>query len=273
MKNLFKYFIPCLFIAVGLTSCYDTMDDKRDIDAQHESAFSTPVIVSATATATHNTATITASVENKDNVAEQGIQFSETQSFTTDDYIASEIVENTYTVEVSKLKELTTYYYRAYAVGKNGAVVYGNTQSVTTAEAPLTPLAGAYTAVDYEYDNGQFVAGDPYPVTVAFETGSTDIVNIYNLWYGDETIQGKYDVETQTITVPSLQLIYNDPDYGPCAFIGLDNTGSPITEATFAFNPHGGEIETSLWRVRLTSGPYAGYWYGKITYTVMQHDN
>ena len=36
MKNIFKYMIPCLAVAFGLTSCNSTMDDKASIDAMYE---------------------------------------------------------------------------------------------------------------------------------------------------------------------------------------------------------------------------------------------
>ena len=35
MKNIFKYMIPCLAVAFGLTSCNSTMDDKAAIDAMN----------------------------------------------------------------------------------------------------------------------------------------------------------------------------------------------------------------------------------------------
>ena len=36
MKNIFKTFISCIVLAVGVTSCYDEMDSKSNIDAEYE---------------------------------------------------------------------------------------------------------------------------------------------------------------------------------------------------------------------------------------------
>ena len=38
MKNIFKTFISCIVLAVGVTSCYDEMDSKSSIDAQYDQA-------------------------------------------------------------------------------------------------------------------------------------------------------------------------------------------------------------------------------------------
>ena len=38
MKNIFKTFISCIVLTVGVTSCYDEMDSKSSIDAQYDQA-------------------------------------------------------------------------------------------------------------------------------------------------------------------------------------------------------------------------------------------
>lgn len=38
MKNIFKTFISCIVLAVGVSSCYDEMDSKSSIDAQYDQA-------------------------------------------------------------------------------------------------------------------------------------------------------------------------------------------------------------------------------------------
>lgn len=275
MNKIFKYYIPCMFVALGFASCYDTMDDKSDIDAQHESAFSNPAIVSATADATsHSSITITASVENADNVAEEGIQFSENQTFTTDDYIAKDDVEASYSVVIKDLTELTTYYYRAYAVGKNGSMVYGDTQSITTPEAPSTPLEGVYTAQEVYNKSGSWIKDpDTYKITISFEDGSTEKVNITNIWGAGTTVHGIYDAEKHVISVPSQQLLYTDPDYGPLLLMGMDNEMTKFTDdVTFEFTPRGGAMKSSIWACLIATGTYAGYTYNYPTYIMMQHD-
>ena len=38
MKNIFKTFISCMALSIAVTSCYDVIDDKADIDGQYEQA-------------------------------------------------------------------------------------------------------------------------------------------------------------------------------------------------------------------------------------------
>lgn len=40
MKNIFKTFISCIVLAVGVSSCYDEMDSKSSIDAEHHQQLS-----------------------------------------------------------------------------------------------------------------------------------------------------------------------------------------------------------------------------------------
>lgn len=275
MNKIFKYFIPCLFVALGLTSCYSTMDDKHDIDIQHENAYTNPSIVSATAIASsYNTIEVTASVENVDNVEKEGIQFSIKQTFTTEDYFENDDVEKSYSVIIDGLTELTTYYYRAYAVGKNGSMVYGETQSITTPEAPSTPLEGVYTAQEVSYKDGSWIK-DPntYKITISFEEGSTEIVNITNIFGAGTTVQGVYDADKHVISVPSQQLIYTHPTYGPLLLMGeTDDRTNWAPNITFTFTPRGGAMSSSIWACLIATGDYAGYTYNYDTYLVMQHD-
>ena len=274
MKNIFKFIIPCMALALSFTSCNETMDEKAVIDAQNESAFSTPTVTITSATApAYNCLTVNVSVADPNNVAEQGIQFSETNSFTMDDCIPNETVDASFSIDVKDLEEVSTYYVRAYAVGKNGKVVYTETQSVTTPEAPPVPLEGTYTASEYSIRETGIVLEGTYQVSVAFEEGSTEIVNITNIWDAGTTVKGLYDAETNTIMVPSQQLIYTDPTYGPLWLMGLtDDLTNFASAVTFTFKPRGGAMKSSYWACLITTGAYAGYTYNYESYLEMQHE-
>ena len=261
-------------IVLSFTSCNDTMDDKAVIDAQHESAFATPVVAIASAEApAYNTLTVNATVSNPADVAEQGFQFSTTGEFTMEDCIVNDTVTASFSETIDGLEELSTYYVRAYAVGKNGKVVYTETKSVTTPEAPPTPLEGTYSATEYFVKDGVVMLGDSYKVTVSFEEGSNEIVNIYNIWAAETTVKGVYDAESNTIQVPSRQLIYTDPTYGPLWLMGITDDLSNFSSAvTFTFKPRGGAMKSSFWACLITTGAYAGYTYNYETYLEMQHE-
>jgi len=274
MKKLFKYFFPCFAFAFAVVSCNDTMDDKASIDAQYENTFATPTVtIQATATA-FNIINATATIDDVNNVAELGVQIAGKEDFSDAGTAVSETVVPSYTVDAPGLTELTKYYVRAYALGKNGKTVYSDALVVTTPEAPLIPLAGTYTTNEFYIKNGTIMSsGDSYKVTIAFEEGSEEIVNITNIWDAETTVQGIYDKETQTVTIPNDQLIYTDATYGPMTLQGITDDLSNFAPSTIlTFNPRGGTIKSSFWACLITTGAYAGYTYNNESFLEMTHD-
>ena len=58
MKNIFKTLIPCLVLALGVSSCYDEMDDKATVDAQYALATTPTVALSSAAADDHSSVSI-----------------------------------------------------------------------------------------------------------------------------------------------------------------------------------------------------------------------
>lgn len=270
MKNIFKYIIPSLVLAFAFVSCDSTMDDKAIIDAQYENQFSTATINLASVDApAYNTVVVNCTVGNVNDVAEQGIQFAATNDFSNVAYTPNETVEVSFSITTSGLEELTTYYVRAYAMSKNGNVVYSEVKQVTTPEAPSTPLNGTYTVTEVDRNNaGNWIpASETYKMTIEFEEGSTNIVNITNIWDGGMTVQGVYDEEAHTITVPNYQILYVHPSYGDVWIQAVKPDFSDYDDSvTFEFTPRGGRMVCTPMGAICEAGAF-GYFY-----LIMQHD-
>ena len=81
MKNIFKYMIPCLAVAFGLTSCNSTMDDKSAIDAMYQKATTAVVTMGNTNADDYQTITVDGAVTNEAEVIEVGFQVSKASDF------------------------------------------------------------------------------------------------------------------------------------------------------------------------------------------------
>ena len=102
MKNIFKYMIPCLVVAFGLTSCNSTMDDKASIDAMYEKATTAVATMGSTNADDYQTITVNGSVTNQAEVVEVGFQVSKASDFSTSAtyYNVDEVVQEHYLVRV-----------------------------------------------------------------------------------------------------------------------------------------------------------------------------
>lgn len=259
MKKIFKYILPCLSLMLVFASCNDTMDDKASIDASYEKQFKTATVSIASVTApTYNSVQVNCTVGDVKDVAEQGIQFSETEDMTNVDFIPNDTIAAEYTMTVDGLEELSTYYVRAYAMSKNGVPVYSEVKQITTPEAPPTPLAGNYIATEYDYESGVWEPIAPYEISIEFEEGSETNVLITNIWEGGMTVKGIYDAETQTITVPNYELIYNHPTYGDVWMESFDDEDE--NAIIFHFNPRGGRMTSTVMGAICELGAF-GYFY------------
>lgn len=261
MKNIFKTFIPCLALALGLTGCYDEMDDKAVIDAQYALA-NVPTVAMSSATANdHSSATVAASVSSIEGVVESGFMVAGSSDFSG---AKSYIVEKSASIstQVSGLAEMTTYHVKAYAYLADGRLVYSEPVTFTTLEAPSYELAGAYAAMDYDAQTGE-AASEAYEVTV--ELNGTE-AKITNIWDGGETVVGTYDEATQTITVATQQLILVHPSYGDVNMVAVNDAISAYTEAVvFQFAPKGGLLVSSNWGAVCSAGSF-GYYYVEMTH-------
>lgn len=255
MKNIFKTIIPCLALALGLTGCYDEMDDKAVIDAQY-ALDNTPTVSMSSATADdHSSATVTASLSTIEGVVESGFMVAGKSDFSDE---KAYIAENSASIsaQVTGLAEMTTYYVKAYAFLGDGRLVYSEPTTFTTLEAPSFDLAGTYAATEYDATSGS--ESGTYDVTV--EVNGTE-VKITNIWDGGETVVGVYDAEAQTVTIPTQQLIYVHESYGDVNMVAVNDDISAYTEAVVCkFTPKGGFLVTSNWGAVCAAGSF-GYYY------------
>lgn len=264
MRKIFKFMIPCLAAAFMLTGCYDTMDDKAEIDAQYESQYPTPELaISSVNAVAYNVADINLTVSNPLALAEVGVEIAETEGFeNSSEIVSSDSIRADYTISVDGLSELTTYYVRLFAMGKNGKVIHSNVVSVTTPEAPPTPLEGVYTTKEYAYSNGSWIAPtSTYDIEIAFAEGSTTDVLITNIWDGGYTVKGTYNAEKQTISVKDGELIYEHSSYGNVWIEDAYGEGT----ITFEFTPRGGHMESTPMYALCGAGSFG------IFYLDMQH--
>lgn len=260
MKNIFKTLIPCLAFALGLTGCYDEMDDKAVIDAKYALA-NTPAVSMSSATANdHSSATVAASLSTIEGVVESGFMVAGSSDFSD---AKAYITENASSIsaQVTGLAEMTTYYVKAYAFLGDGRLVYSEPTTVTTLEAPSFDLAGTYAAAEYDATSGE--ATGTYDVTV--EVNGTE-VKITNLWDGGETVVGTYDAEAQTVTIPTRQLVYVHASYGDVLMVAVNDAISAYTDAVVCkFTPKGGFLVTGNWGAVCAAGTF-GYYYVEMSH-------
>lgn len=136
MKNIFKTLIPCLALSVALTGCYDEMDDKAVIDAQHALA-NTPSVSMASATALdYASASVAGSLSAVEGVVEAGFMVATAADFSDAKIYTVDNVASTFEMTLSGLAEQTTYSVKAYAFLGDDRIVYSEASSITTPQAP-----------------------------------------------------------------------------------------------------------------------------------------
>lgn len=268
MKNILKYIIPCFVAALAFTSCDSTMEDKAAIDARYETSSMTTATVSGVNADDYQTVSATGSVSSTEDAIEVGIQVSSNADFSSKvTSVASKEIASTFTLAVSGLAELTTYYVRAYAVTKGGTTVVSEAQTATTPKTPIFPLDGTYTAVEYDLnDDDEFEVADQYDITVEFDEEDPTIVNITNIWGAGMTVQGQYDEAKGIITVPNMQVIYVHESYGDVWLRGVkDDLSGYTSNVQFKFTKIGGKMVSTIFAAQCSAGNFG------ILYLSMEH--
>lgn len=271
MKKIFLYLMPCLAFLACLTSCDDEMGAKADVDNAFAST-EQPAVTMTAAQVNITTISMTGAVDNIDNVLEVGFQVSETEDFASCESYPAETVAQSFAVNVSELEEMTTYYVRPYAVTRAAGTAVGAFSAVKTSELPIYTVDGTYSVQEYSLnDNDEWEADGNYDLTIEFVNGSSTDVKITNLWDAHSTVDGTYDAATQTVTIPSYQVIYNHKTYGACLLVGVNSAFSGFTDTvTLKFTPKGGKVTTSPYAVAIASGENAGRIFG-ICMSEMKH--
>ena len=211
MKNIFKSLISCLALAIGVTSCYDEMDSKSSIDAQHAQSSNVTASINDVSAVSFSKVSANGAVSDVEGVLEVGFILSSSADFTTYTTYPAKEVATSFNATITDLADASTFYVRSYAYTIDGTKV-SEAASVTTPVAPVFDLNGTYLAVEYSAKDDS-EAGE-YEVTVEFVAGSTTDIKITNLWEGGETIDATYDPATGKISIPTMQIIAVHPSYG-----------------------------------------------------------
>lgn len=251
MKNIFKTFISCMALSIAVTSCYDVIDDKADIDGQYEQASDVTASMSGASTPSFSEISASGSISGTEGVLEAGFMLSTSADFATYSSYKSEEVATSFTTTIGNLTEATTYYIRCYAYTVGGTKV-SEVTTVTTPAVPVYDLNGTYTAVDYSTDDDS--AGDAYEVTVEFVNGSTTDIKITNLWDGGKTIDAVYDPASGKISIPAQQLIFVHDKYGDVWMEDVNGTNSINGQ----FTAKGGFLNINAYNAVCGAGSFGG---------------
>lgn len=238
MKKIFKFIMPCMALAcMVMTSCYDTMDDKAEVEAgwgQYEAP-----------TVTLNSVEIVSFNQAKLNTTLSAMKYTEvgavvaTKADLSDAaYQPAKIADDATIVEipVTKLAINTTYYVAAYAVNLAGERTISEVKQIQTPDVPLTVdmICGNYstTGVQDYFDNvydfnftieedaenpGQLIIKnlDPFFVSNGFTADK-----------GVNTFVAEYDLDKKEIVIPAGQPV----GYKTFVIMGWDGPDPDIAE-------------------------------------------
>lgn len=259
MKNIFKTLIPCLVLVLGLTGCYDEMDDKATVDAKYESTDKPTVTLSSVEAIDFSSIDVSGTISTTENILEAGFMYATDESFHDATCVPMDEVTESFNGTIAGLVEQTTYYVRSYAVTVAAGTAVSEATSVTTPAAPVFELNGVYTAVDYSAEDDS--AGESYEVTIEFVSGSTTDIEITNLWGGGMTINAKYDPETGKVSIPAKQVIYVHASYGDVWMEDVNGSES----ISGLFTPKGGFLNINTFSAICGAGTF-GDQYVKMSH-------
>ena len=237
MKKIFKTLIPCLALAVGLTGCYDEMDDKASVDAKYALANTPALTVSSAEALDYSSASVAASVNAVEGVVEVGFMVATSADFSDAKIYAAEAVASSFSKTLGGLAEMTTYNVKAYAYLGDSRIVYSEVASITTPQAP--PLSAEMLSGKTYTGTLTSVYGDSYTVDVTLVADAADPTKIYvqNLdpyfasygyvaEVGYNVYEGVLDVEAETITIALGQAV----GYGDVVLNAFDNADPDAAE-------------------------------------------
>lgn len=263
MKNIFKTLVPCLVLAVGLTSCYDEMEDKDVVEAGFATFTAPTVSLNNVTVDGYSGFTLTGAVSNLDNVLEVGFMISTDAEFASSTIAAVSEPVASFTLPVTGLKDDMTYYVRTYAHTKGG-MAFSEAQTAVLPKAPEFAdkyLFGTYEAIDYTTAGA---VDYEYQMTVQQKDGLWNKVAITNLWGYGRTITATVDFENKTITTDPYSIIYIDSTYGDVWSWGcyvadgkLVRNSECVTIATY---DEEGNITWGYWSAQCSAGSFGQYY-------------
>lgn len=251
MKNIAKIFISCLALAVGLSGCYDEMDDKAVVDANHTKTCDATISLNEASVVSFSELAVSGAVSDLEGVMEVGFMISTTEDFLDSDTYPMSEMTTSFSLPITGLDEQTTYYVRSYAYTIAGLKI-SDVMSVTTPVAPIFEVDGVYTAIEYSTEDNS--AGAPYNVLVEFEEGSTTNLLITNLWGGGMTVKATFDAASGKVTIPAKQIIYVDSQYGN---VWMED-GNDAKAILGQFTPKGGFLNINAFYAICSAGSFGG---------------
>ncbi|MCF0167923.1 MAG: hypothetical protein HUJ93_04690 [Bacteroidales bacterium] len=233
MKKIFRYLIPCIAMSFVLTSCYDVMGTKAEIDEQYKVATPTVTLSSASAL-DYQTIQAVVSTGDASLVQEMGMIVAKKMDFSDAVYVAVEPNASA-TVTKNGFADLTKYYVKGYVFSKNGETITSEAVKVTTPEVKFTSdmLTGKkYTGSTIDY------WGDAYNfnVYITLDENDPDVVYICDLEpyfasndftaaKGYNRIKGVIDYDKMVINIENGQGI----GYSDVAFYAWSDDEDHIT--------------------------------------------
>ena len=246
-------------LAIAFVGCKDDLV-KDDIDAKYnrDANISAPVVTDVTDASA--TVTYTAEFDTTNMVGVYcGVVLS-----TTADFLGDKIDVVLAPGEVKEVNVAgdTKYYAKSYIVTGAG-VKYSEVTSFQT-EKPKEfedkYLFGSYTAYDDEDTEAT------YDMEISWIEGTSNRINIINLWNGGETVTASVDFEKKQIIVDVAPKVYDysqeDDNYTWVYLLNMDSSGKPTEDPIVATYDENGNISFPLYYIAIDDVDGNMYQYG-----------
>ncbi len=258
-RNLFSIALISA-LAIAFVGCNDDLV-KDDIDAKYnrDATISAPVVTDVT----DASATVTFTAEfDTTNLAGVycGVVISTTEDFV--DSTKFEVVLAPGEVKSFLVDSDTKYYAKSYiAVGtgvKYSEVVTFQTEKAKEFEDKY--LFGSYTAYDDEDTEAT------YDMEISWIEGTSNRINIINLWNGGETVTASVDFEKKQIIVDVAPKVYDysqdDKNYTWVYLLNMDSGGEPTEDPIVATYDENGHISFPRYFIAIDDVDGNMYQYG-----------
>lgn len=232
MKNIVKYY-AILFAFVAFAGCSEEKEMTYFVNPDLAPA---SVTTGNVTDITYLSAVISGTASMNEGITDRGVFIAGNQNFTGAVAVSATAVDSTtgnYTVTVTDLTEVTTYYIKSYATSFAGGTTFGEVKSFMTPEAPpqWNDLVGTWTVTEDLYLSSWY-NGETYNITISGVSGDKFKIKIEGFAPWSET-DGHIiyaTVDNMKITLPSQELL---PTWqtGYTTFFAALKTGTFATDA------------------------------------------
>lgn len=257
MKNIFLLLLAVMMIACTedvLKSDYDYVPVTANLpNISMEVGEITGVSVICSASATFPS-------KDKDFI-ERGFVCATDLSF-SEDVVSATASDLSFKSVVMGLKELTSYYVRAYVITADG-IQYSDLKTFNTPKFvnPLKGLFGRYIEKDYVYNTETKIV----EIEAEYDVEITEVplnpykVKLKNFWGGEEEIVMDVDMAKKLVYIYP-QVIYVHSSYGDCLPFPIindeiDDTGTAIAGSI----ANDGKISIGPWAATVSAGYFGVY--------------